>query len=80
MTVIECEDKSSPSPSDLVFINETIRTAKSLSKDKYDLRILECLLAGINSDREIANIIGLSRSATQERKTKLQKRFKTEMS
>ena len=44
------------------------------------MKILECLLAGINSDREIANIIGLSRSATQERRTKLQKRFKTEMS
>ena len=78
--VIEYEDKTAPSPSDLAFMNETIRTAKSLAKDKYDLKILECLLSGINSDREIANIVGLSRSATQERRTKLQKRFKTEMS
>lgn len=35
VSVIEYKDKTSPSPSNLAFINETIRTAKSLTKSNF---------------------------------------------
>ena len=79
VTIIEYEDRSTLSPEDNAHINETITKAKSLAKDEIDIKIIDCLLSGISSDREIANVIGLKRSAIQERRTRLQKRFKVEM-
>lgn len=79
VTIIEYEDKESVSPEDQAYINETIEKAKSLAKDVIDLKILECLLDGVKSDLEIGKIVGLGRSATQERRAKLQKRLKEEM-
>lgn len=79
ITIIEYEDRSTLSLEDNSHINETITKAKSLAKDEIDIKIIDCLLSGISSDSEIANFIGLKRSAIQERRTRLQKRFKVEM-
>lgn len=79
VTIIEYEDRSTLSPEDNAHINETITKAKSLAKDEIDIKIIDCLLSGISSDSEIANVIGLKRSAIQERRTRLQKSFKVEM-
>ena len=79
VTIIEYEDRSTLSPEDNAHINETITKAKSLAKDEIDIKIIDCLLSGISSDREIANVIGLKRSAIQERRTRFQKHFKVEM-
>lgn len=56
-------------------INEVVTEAKLLAKDELDLRIIDCLLEGYNSDAEIATIVGAKKSVIHTRRSKLCKLF-----
>lgn len=80
VTVIEYEDRNTMSADDVSYLEETKVKARGFAHDEADSKIIECLLNGITKDTEISKIVGLSRSSVQERRSKLQKLFREEMS